>query len=89
MAVDDREKIFDFIEANNIEAALALDERILEAIDNLSRFPEMGRSGRVANTRELFISNTLYIAAYQVEEGSVLVLRILHGAQFWPTDFRA
>jgi toxin ParE1/3/4 len=88
LAIDDREQIFDFIEANNVEAALALDERILEAIENLSRFPEMGRPGRVPKTRELVIVDTPYIAAYQVREASVLILRILHGAQLWPTDFQ-
>lgn len=89
LAVDDREQIFDFIGANNVEAALTIDERILEAIENLARFPQMGRSGRVSETRELVISNTPYIAAYQIGEASVLILRILHGAQLWPTDIQA
>jgi toxin ParE1/3/4 len=89
LAVDDREQIFDFIGANNVEAALTIDERIQEAIENLSRFQEMGRPGRVPETRELVISDTPYIAAYQVGEASVLILRILHGAQLWPTDFQA
>lgn len=87
LAVDDREQIFDFIELNNVEAALTVDERILEAIEKLSHFPEMGRPGRISETRELVISDTPYIAAYRVEKSSVLVLRILHGAQLWPTDF--
>ena len=30
-----------------------------------------------------------YIAACQVGEASILILRILHGAQLWPTDFQA
>ncbi|HTJ62400.1 MAG TPA: type II toxin-antitoxin system RelE/ParE family toxin [Alphaproteobacteria bacterium] len=89
LAVDDREQIFDFIGANNVEAALTIDERILEAIENLARFPQMGRLGRVSETRELVISDTPYIAAYQIGEASVLILRILHGAQLWPTDIQA
>ncbi len=88
LAVDDREQIFDFIGANNVEAALTIDDRILEAIENLSRFPEMGRPGRVPTTRELVIVNTPYIAAYQLTESSILILRILHGAQLWPTGFQ-
>jgi toxin ParE1/3/4 len=89
LAVDDREQIFDFIEANNVEAALRVDERILELVEKLSHFPEMGRPGRISKTRELVISDTPYIAAYRVAESSVLILRILHGAQLWPMDFRA
>ena len=88
LAVDDREQIFDFIGANNVEAALTIDDRILEAIENLAHFPQMGRPGRASETRELVISDTPYIAAYQVGEASVLILRILHGAQLWPTDFQ-
>jgi len=57
------------------------------ALQRLGRFPESGRIGRVAGTRELVIVRTPYIAAYQVGSVAVLVLRILHGSQQWPGDF--
>lgn len=83
----DRRHIYDYIEANNPRAALAVDERIKEAAERLALFPMSGRSGRVEGTRELVISPTPYIAAYLIVAGSVRVLRLLHGAQEWPEDF--
>ena len=83
-ALADRQAIFDFIEADNPRAAIAIDERIQTRVMGLARFPEMGRSGRVEGTRELVVSGTPYIAAYRVDGETVRILRILHGAQQWP-----
>ena len=70
--------------AESPRAAILVDERISAAIGTLAHFPESGRPGRVAGTRELVIGRTPYIAAYAVLESKVRVLRILHGAQIWP-----
>jgi len=85
-ALQDRIAIFDYIEADNPRAALAIDERIRSRVETLSLFPEMGRIGRVEGTRELVISNTPYIAAYRITGSAVRILRVLHGAQPWPDD---
>jgi addiction module RelE/StbE family toxin len=85
-AVEDRERIFDYIEPNNPWAAIAVDERIREQVAVLATFPESGRVGRVAGTRELVISRTPYIAAYRIQGDTVRILRVLHGAQLWPED---
>ena len=47
--------------------------------------PHMGRLGRVKGTRELVVSDTPYVIAYRVETGPVVILRLLHGAQKWPS----
>ncbi len=83
----DRESIYDYIDANNPRAAIAVDDRIEEAVERLIRFPMSGRIGRVDGTRELVVTGTPYIAAYQVSDRTVRILRILHGAQEWPDDF--
>jgi toxin ParE1/3/4 len=74
------------IEAERPRAVVAADERIQDCIENLSRFLEMGRPGRIDGTRELVISRTPYVAAYRIAGDTVLVLRLLHGAQQWPDD---
>lgn len=84
LSLADRDAIFDYIEVDNPLAAIAIDERIEEAIDHLRRFPESGRVGRVEGTRELVITGTAYIAAYVVLPGKVRILRVLHGAMPWP-----
>jgi plasmid stabilization system protein ParE len=49
--------------------------------------PEIGPPGRVAGTRELVVSRTPYISAYQVADGEIVILDVLHGAQKWPGVF--
>jgi toxin ParE1/3/4 len=83
----DRKRIYDYIDANNPRAAIAVDERIAESLERLLRFPMSGRIGRVDGTRELVIDRTPYIAAYRIADKSIRVLRLLHGAQEWPDDF--
>lgn len=82
LAMDDRNAIFDYIEADNPRAAVTVDNRIEEQVERLLHFPKMGRTGRIEGTRELVIQHTPYIVAYRVK--SYRVLRILHGAQRWP-----
>ncbi|OGR00349.1 MAG: addiction module toxin RelE [Deltaproteobacteria bacterium RIFOXYD12_FULL_55_16] len=86
LAIEDRDKIFDFIEQDDPRAAVSVDERIKEQTEMLIRFPECGRTGRVEGTRELVISRTPYIVAYRVLDETIRILRLLHGAQLWPDD---
>jgi addiction module RelE/StbE family toxin len=85
-AISDREAIFDYVAADNPRAAAALDERIESRVEALMDFPESGRPGRVAGTRELVIVGTSYIAAYQTADKVIRVLRVLHMSQLWPED---
>lgn len=85
-ALADRDGIFTHIEADNPRAAIAIDERIAAAARLLVDFPESGRPGRVAGTRELVITGTPYIAAYTVTANAIRILRVLHGAQRWPDE---
>ena len=85
-ALADRDQIFTYIEADNPKAAAHIDEQIVLSARRLLEFPESGRIGRVAGTRELVIPRTSYIAAYVVIEDKVRILRVLHGAQIWPEE---
>ncbi|MCL2659954.1 MAG: type II toxin-antitoxin system RelE/ParE family toxin [Acidobacteriaceae bacterium] len=85
-AVDDRNSIFDYIEADSSQAAVMVDDRIEEQVENLLKFPHIGRVGRMEGMRELVIQHTPYIVAYQVLDGTVRILRVLHGAQLWPEE---
>lgn len=85
-ALSDRDGIFTYIEAENPRAAIMVDERIAAAARRLVEFPESGRPGRVAGTRELVVVGTPYVAAYTATESSIRILRVLHGAQQWPDE---
>jgi toxin ParE1/3/4 len=84
LAVDDRDRIFTYFAEDRVALAIALDERIENAIESLSDFPLRGRVGRVAQTRELVIAQTPFVAAYAIADGKIRILRVLHGARQWP-----
>jgi toxin ParE1/3/4 len=71
--MDDRERIFDFIEQDDPPAAIAVDERIATQVRLLLQFPEGGRPGRVEGTRELVVRRTPYIVAYRVAKDCVRI----------------
>ena len=83
-AVQDREDIYNHIEVDNPDAALALDELFETKAGWLIHHPEMGRVGRVSGTREL-VAHQNYILIYDLVDGQVRVLRVLHAARQWPS----
>jgi toxin ParE1/3/4 len=86
LALSDRDGTFTHVEVDSPTAAISVDERIVSATRRLRDFPESGRPGRVAGTRELIVAGTPYIAAYQVVGDTIRILRVLHGAQQWPDE---
>lgn len=84
LAIEDRIRIFEYIANHNPHAAIKVDDCIIEQIEWLMDFPEIGRPGRIKHTRELVIHHTPYIVAYDVTTTAIRILRILHGAQLWP-----
>jgi toxin ParE1/3/4 len=72
-----------YIAADNVQAAIRLDEEIERQVDLVAEYP-MGREGRVKGTRELVITRSPFIAIYRTKGNRIEILRILHGAQQWP-----
>ena len=86
LALEDRDQIFAFIASENPLSAVSVDIEIEEQISQLVLFPKSGRIGRIEDTRELIINRTPYIAAYQIIDDKVIVLRVLHCAEIWPDE---
>ncbi|MCG1055349.1 type II toxin-antitoxin system RelE/ParE family toxin [Mycetohabitans sp. B5] len=82
-AMQDREAIYGYIEADNPVAALAIDELISEKATLLIDHPSLGRLGRAAGTREL-VAHRNYIVVYDVAGDRVRVLSVVHVARQWP-----
>jgi len=80
-------RAFEYIAEENRRAAARTAEQIWESTQLLARHPMAGREGRVAGTRELVISGTPFIVAYQVKKKEVRILAVLHAAQEWPEEF--
>lgn len=82
-AIADRENIYDYVEADNPAAALALDELFSEKAGLLNDYPKIGRLGCVQNTREL-VAHDDYVLIYDITGNTVRILRVLHAAKQWP-----
>ena len=82
-AIKDRDEIYDYIEADNPAAALALDELFAEKACRLVDHPNLSRPGRVVGTSEL-VAHRNYILVYDLAGDLVRMLRVLHAARQWP-----
>ncbi|WP_213297012.1 type II toxin-antitoxin system RelE/ParE family toxin [Paraburkholderia sacchari] len=64
---------------------MVTDERIAAAVRRLRLFPEIGRVGRIAGTRELVVQGAPLIVIYRIERHAMIkVLRVLHSSRRWP-----
>ena len=79
----DRLDIMDYIAADSPRAAARMDELFSEAARSLAEFPQRGRSGLVAGTRELFPHET-YRLVYEFDGDTVWILTLVHVARQWP-----
>lgn len=84
LAAQDLKAVKDYISQDKPKAANDIIKRVFEAIEHLAVFPTIGRPGRVPHTRELVISGTPLIVVYQIQQDSIFIVRIIHGARKWP-----
>ena len=77
----------EFIAETAPDTAQQIIERIDKSLQSLQQFPEMGRIGRVNQTRELVIPRTPFILPYRIRQNHIEILAVLHGARRWPDTF--
>lgn len=70
-----------YIERFNPDAAESTAKRILGAVRTLAEHPFIGRAGRDARTREFPVSGTPYILVYLIQDATLEIVAVLHGAQ--------
>ena len=83
-ALFDLNAIEEFIELDNPKAARQIERQIKNAVSLLDRQPNIGRPGRVSDTRELVVPGTSFIVAYTIAASEVVILAVIHGARKWP-----
>lgn len=76
--------ILDYIYDDNPDAAQRLKDEIEVKVSRLATRPKLYRPGRVAGTREMIVRPN-YIVVYAEEGRAVIVLRVLHATQQWPS----
>ena len=73
-----------FIASVRPAAAAQLVERIVAATDRLETYPRYGRAApwdATGRLRELPVAGTPYIVLYTIDAETVIVVRLVHGAQ--------
>ena len=76
----------EYISRDSPAAAARVVRAINRAVENLRRYPAMGRPGRAIGTRELLVPGTPYVIPYRVRNNAVEVLRVFHGARRRPEN---
>jgi addiction module RelE/StbE family toxin len=79
----DLARIRAYIRQENPTAARQVVAGILDGIQVLVTYPDMGRPGRIEETRELVLTGLPYIVCYTADSETVSILRVLHGSQQW------
>jgi addiction module RelE/StbE family toxin len=83
-AASDLERITNYLFKEAPQHAPELVRAIYKAPSALLTFPNLGRSGKKEDTRELVLSPLPYVIVYRIAGDAIHILRILHGAQKWP-----
>jgi toxin ParE1/3/4 len=78
----DLEQVYEYIARDNSAAASRTVDAMLSAIDALQQNPLLGRSGRLARTRELILSP--YVVSYRARLGVIEILSVIHRSRRWP-----
>lgn len=87
-ALEDLRSVREHIAADSPTAASRVVGRIVALVsEQLTSFPEAGRAGRVAGTRELVVAKTPYIAVYRIAGENIDILAVHHAARRWPERF--
>ncbi len=75
-------KIIDYIAQDSLEYALLFYEQVREKVENLTKFPKMGRKVPELddpNIRELILRN--YRLIYQILGEKIQIVRLIHGSR--------
>ncbi|HEY0106394.1 MAG TPA: type II toxin-antitoxin system RelE/ParE family toxin [Rhizomicrobium sp.] len=80
----DLDDIWEYIAADNVDAADRILERLRTVSDLLADHPHIGRAGRVGDTREFVVTGTPYLLIYRVGPARIDIAYVLRGARKWP-----
>jgi len=85
-AWEDLDGIADYLlsEGVSLEAAEAFLRRIFKAPEHLAAFPGAGKPGRMPTTREWRVKDTLYALIYDMYNGRIRILRVMHDSRQFP-----
>jgi len=76
-------EIADYVRERNPEAALRVRSAILESLQNLVLFPQVGRRQKVEGVRKLVTRRYRYLVYYTIDEAAeeIVIITIQHPAR--------
>jgi toxin ParE1/3/4 len=82
----DLDGIADYLLSEDVsfEAVEAFIKRIFQAPEHLATLPGAGKPGRMPITREWRVKDTPYALIYDVHNGRVRILRVMHDSRQFP-----
>ena len=86
LALNDLDEIAEFIKKDNPQAAEKIVKMLWQKVNILKDHPEIGRPGRVKETRELILNEIPFIIPYRIKI-NIEILRVLHSSRNWPDKF--
>ena len=88
-ALQDLQDIWNFIAADNPEAASALQEEFFRAFDGLAAMPGKGHPRKDLTDREvLFFRVRSYLIVYRSDSTPIQIVAVLHAARDVPAVLR-
>jgi toxin ParE1/3/4 len=88
LALSDLEAAYGYIFDDNPTAAESVIGKVEKILESLKLHPEMGRSGRMAGTRELMVPSSPFIIPYRIKGKEIQILAFMHSSRRWPEKFR-
>jgi len=82
-AYGDLDRIYSWIARDRPRAAQRVIDRVLNSIELLGLFPDLGHAGRLAGTCEWVVGGLPYIIVYTVDRDAeeITVVAVFHAAQ--------
>ena len=80
------ESMADYIARDNPQAAYEVTEAIRRAALRLGDFPQLGRPGRRAGTRERPVAGVPYVLIYRIRGAAVEILEVFHTSRRFPPE---
>jgi toxin ParE1/3/4 len=84
LAERDLQDIHEYIARDSPAAARRVVDHLLREAERLQSFSRIGRTGRVAGSRELVASTWPYVLVDRLRGEQIDILRVLHTARRWP-----
>jgi addiction module RelE/StbE family toxin len=84
VALNDLDSAREYVEQTYPDKKPQTLARILEAIEKVRVFPNMGKKGSVRGTREFVFADLPFMLIYRPTKSAIEIIALLHTSRKWP-----